>query len=261
MDSDVRLLNLRTGVRVPCLLHGGPTATPLLLLHAWGESRRSFDRLIPLLANYRIAAPDLRGQGEADKPASGYSLQEQAEDVAAILDALHLSSASILGSSSGGYIAQQLAVSHPERVDTLVLVGAPLTLSRRPAFADEVEALTEPIDEDWVRESLLWFQPGRPVPQWYLDDRVRDGVRMPVHVWKLALAGLYRATPPLDLGAIHVPTLILRGEQDDLLPQADHEVLADRIPGSVLKIYPGVGHVVLWEDPERVAEDTKAFLG
>jgi pimeloyl-ACP methyl ester carboxylesterase len=261
MDSEVRILNLRTGITVPCLVHGEPPATPLLLLHAWGESRRSFDRLIPLLVNYRILAPDLRGQGEADKPIDGYSLQEQAEDVAAILDALHLTSASILGSSSGGYIAQQLAVSHPERVDALVLVGAPLTLNRRPAFADEVEALTEPIDEDWMRQSLLWFQLGRPVPHWYLEDRVRDGLRMPVHVWKSALAGLYQATPPLDLGAIRAPTLILRGEQDGLLPQADHEVLAARIPGSVLKVYPGVGHVVLWEDPERVAEDTNAFLG
>ena len=90
MESDVRDLRLRTGIRVPCLVQGDADAKPVLLLHAWGESRRSFDRLIPLLTGFRLYAPDLRGQGEADKPADGYSLAEQAEDAAAILDALNV---------------------------------------------------------------------------------------------------------------------------------------------------------------------------
>jgi pimeloyl-ACP methyl ester carboxylesterase len=260
MDSDVRILPLSTGITVPCLLQGDPDAKPLLLLHAWGESRRSFDRLIPLLPGFRIAAPDLRGHGEADKPAEGYSLKEQAADVAAMLDALNLKSASVLGSSSGGYVAQELAASNPDRVDALVLVGAPLTLHGRPAVADEVEALADPIDEGWVRESLLWFPLGRPVPQWYLEDRVRDGMKMPAHVWNLALQGLWEATPPTEAGGIQAPTLILRGEQDGLLPRADHETLAARIPRAELKSCPGVGHLVLWECPELVAEDVRAFL-
>jgi pimeloyl-ACP methyl ester carboxylesterase len=260
MHSGVRILQLSTGITVPCLLQGDPGAKPLLLLHAWGESRRSFGRLVPLLPEFRVAAPDLRGQGDADKPGNGYSLKDQAADAAAILDALQLESAAVLGSSSGGYVAQQLAVGDPDRVDALVLVGAPLTLHGRPAFADEVEALAGPIDEDWVRQSLLWFPLGSPVPGWYLEDRVRDGVKMPAHVWKGALQGLYQATPPTEAGAISAPTLILRGGQDGLLPPADHETLAARIPRSILKSYPGVGHLVLWEVPERVAADTRAFL-
>ena len=83
MDADIRQLRLRTGITVPCLVQdAGGTGTPLLLLHAWGESRKSFDRLIPLLAGCRIYAPDLRGQGDAEKPINGYSLAEQAEDAA-----------------------------------------------------------------------------------------------------------------------------------------------------------------------------------
>lgn len=259
MNSDVRILPLSTGITVPCLLQGDPAAKPLVLLHAWGESRRSFDRLIPLLPGFRIAAPDLRGHGEADKPAEGYSLKEQAADVAAFLDALDFRSAVILGSSSGGYLAQQFAVSNAGRVDALVLVGAPLTLHTRPAFAEEVEDLTDPIDERWVRESMLWFPLMRPVPQWYLEERVRDGMKLPARVWKMALQGLCEATPPTDTGSISAPTLILRGEQDSLLPRADHEALAARIPRVKLKSYPGVGHLVLWECPELVAEDARAF--
>jgi rifampin ADP-ribosylating transferase len=205
-------------------------------------------------------APDLRGQGEADKPDDGYSLAEQAEDVAAILDALDVPRAYILGSSSGGYVAQQLAVMYPERVAALVLVGAPLSLQGRPAFADDVDSLTDPLDEDWVRESLSWFPMLHPVPKWFIEDRVRDGMKMPSHAWKAILDGLCGAVPPTELGVIQVPTLILWGAEDGLLPREQQEVLAARIKGSVLKVYPGVAHLVLWECPEWVAADTMAFL-
>ncbi|WHP58355.1 alpha/beta hydrolase family protein [Arthrobacter sp. KFRI-F3372] len=192
MDSEVRRLSLSTGIAVPCLVQGDPSAQPLLLLHAWGESRRSFDRLIPLLEGLQILAPDLRGHGEADKPRGGYSLTDHARDVEAILDALDLESAAILDSSSGGTWR-----SH---------------------------SLRDPLDEGWIRQSLKWFTFHRQVPAWFVEDRVRDGMRMPAHVWPTALEGLYQAVPPTDAGPIGVPALIL------------------------------------WECPEQVAADTRAFL-
>jgi rifampin ADP-ribosylating transferase len=260
MESEVRSLSLRTGITVPCLIQGAADAKPLLLLHAWAESRGSFDRLLPGLAGFRVYAPDLRGQGEADKPEDGYSLAEQAEDAAAILDAVNVERAFVLGSSSGGCVAQQLAAAHPGRVAGLVLVGSPLSLQGRPAFADEVDLLADPIDEDWVRGSLSWFTLYRPVPGWYLEDRVRDGVRMRAHAWTKILAGLTSATPPTEAGSIQAPTLVLYGGRDDLLPLQDQETLAERIPGAVLKVYPDAGHLVLWEHPDRVAADASAFL-
>lgn len=264
MDADLRQLRLRTGITVPCLVQdnsqGDAGAIPLLLLHAWGDPRMSFDRLIPLLAGYRIYAPDLRGQGEADKPVDGYSLAEQAEDAAAILDALDVPRAAVVGSSSGGYVAQQLAIAHPAKVAALVLAGSPLSLQERPAFADEVEALADPVDEAWVRDSLTWFPLVRDVPAWYIEDRVRDGLRMPAHAWKGILNGLCGATAPTEAGSIQAPTLILYGGQDNLLPRSSQETLASRIPGAVLKVYPDVAHAVLWECPEEVAADAINFL-
>lgn len=261
MESGIRELELRTGITVPCLIQGDADARPLLLLHAWAESRRSFDRLLPGLAGFRIYAPDLRGQGEADKPQDGYSLTEQAEDAAAVMDALEVQSASVLGSSSGGYVAQQLAVDYPGRVESLVLVGAPLTLRGRPPFAADVESLTDPVDEDWVQGFLTTFPLVQEVPPEFLQDRVQDGVKMPAHAWKLSLHGLYSAVPPTETGNIRVPTLILWGAQDGILPRTDQNLLAARIEGSQLKIYPDAAHLVLWECPERVAEDVRAFLG
>lgn len=141
-----------------------------------------------------------------------------------------------------------------------MLVGSPLSLQGRTPFADEVDTLTVPLDEDWVRDSLSWFPPVHEVPPWFLEDRVLDGLRMPAHAWKAILNGLIAATPPTESGTIDAPTLIVWGAQDNLLPRSDQEALAARIDGAVLKVYPDVAHMVLWECPERVAEDAAAFL-
>ena len=184
MEQDpVRRARLASGGSLTYTPTGPASATPVLLLHAWAESRRSFDRLLPLLpATVRAIAVDQRGHGDAEKPSTGYSLEELAVDVEAFMDAVGIPVAVLVGSSSGGYVAQQVAIRCPNRVAGLVLVGSPRTLQARPAFADEVDRLTDPVDPAWVRESLTWFARCHPVPQWYIDDRVRDGVRIPAHV-------------------------------------------------------------------------------
>jgi pimeloyl-ACP methyl ester carboxylesterase len=245
---------------VPCLIQGDPGARPALLLHAWGESHGSFDRLAPLLSGFRVVIPDLRGQGGADKPASGYSFLDQTQDIVAILDAIGVEKAFVVGSSSGGYLAQQLAVTFPDRVAGLVLIGAPLSLHGRAPFANEVEQLSDPIHEDWVRAFLSWFPFHRDVPAWFIEDRVRDGVAMPAHAWKGILHGLSTAIPPTESGLIRSPTLILWGDHDQLLPWKDQQTLASRIQGAALKVYADVGHLVLWECPELVARDTRLFF-
>lgn len=266
MEAEVRTVSLSTGISVPCFVHGNLEQTaddggaPLLLLHAWGESWRSFDRLIAALPTFVIVAPDLRGHGAADKPADGYSLSEIVEDVIALLDALGVKHAHVLGSSSGGYVAQQLAVTHPDLVASLTLVGAPLSLHGKPPFANEVEGLSDPISESWMRESLAWYRLLHAVPTSYIEDRVKDGLAMPASIWKASLRGFYEAVPPTETGHISVPTLMLWGAHDHLVPRQHQETLAGRIQGARLKIYEGTGHLVLWECPERVAEDLTGFL-
>jgi pimeloyl-ACP methyl ester carboxylesterase len=90
----------------------------VLLLHAWVESSACFDRLLQVVPpTLRVFAMDQRGHGDADKPADGYALVNFADDIEAFMDAVGLPSAVLLGSSSGGYVAQQVAVQVPYRVD------------------------------------------------------------------------------------------------------------------------------------------------
>jgi rifampin ADP-ribosylating transferase len=208
----------------------------------------------------RVLAPDLRGHGDTDKPDHGYSLVDVAEDVAAFLDALDLPSATLVGSSSGGYVAQQVAVAHPDRVDGLVLIGSPRSLRGRPPFADEVERLTDPVDRAYVEASLRWYPVHSAVPDGYLRDRVDDGVRVPAGIWRRSLEGLCDGVPPTEAGTIAARTLIIRGGRDDLLPRADTEALAAAIPDSQVVVYEDAGHLVLWEQPDRLARDIAAFL-
>ena len=234
---------------------------PVVLLHAWGESWHSFDRLLPLLPpTIHAVAMGQRGHGDADKPAAGYSLADVAADVTAFMDAVGASPAVLVGSSSGGYVAQQVAITSPHRVAGLVLVGSPRSLLGRPSFADEVDRLIDPVDAAWVRKFLAWFPLFHPVPPWYLAGRVRDGARMPADVWRKTLSGLITARPPTEAATIAAPTLIVWGARDDLLTYEHQQALAAAIPASQLVVYEDTGHLVLWEQPERVASDLTAFV-
>ena len=255
------VIRLSTGISVPYVEGGVASGTPVILLHPWAESLSCFDRLFPLLPEtMRVIAFDQRGHGQADKPTGGYALTDFASDVEAFMDALDLPVAVLLGSSSGGYVAQQVAISSPAKVTGLVLVGSPRSLQGRPPFADELDRLTDPIERGWVEESLTWFPRFHEVPGWYIDARVDDGLRMPARVWREAFNGLVAAVPPTDVAAITTPTLILWGDRDELLARKDQEALSAAIPGSRFVVYQQTGHPVLWEQPERVATDLAAFI-
>ena len=238
-EDEVGTARLTTGITVPWVASGDPAGVPVVLLHAWAESRRAFDRLRAALPpSVYASALDLRGHGDAERPAGGYSLRECADDVIAFLDAVGLTRAVLVGSSSGGYLAQQVAADHPARVTGLVLVGAPRSLRGRPPFADAVDRLRNPVDPGWVRASLDWFPRVQPVPDDHVEDRVADGARVTAHVWQAALRGLYEAVPPTEAAPITAPALVIRGAEDQLLPRSEQEALCAALPHSRLLVYP-----------------------
>lgn len=231
-----------------------------MLLHAYVDSWRSFEPVLAHLPHsIRAFAPTQRGHGDADKPASGYALEQMAADVAAFLHAVELEAAVIVGSSSGGYVAQRFALDFPQLTRALMLIGSPRSLRDKPAILDAVSALEDPVDRAFVRRFVA-ATATRSVPAKLLDTMCDESYKVPAHVWKAALRGLTEATPPSEGGAIGVPTLIGWGDQDQFLSRSDQERLAASIPRSRLVVYEGVGHIVHWEQPERVAADLAAFV-
>jgi pimeloyl-ACP methyl ester carboxylesterase len=247
-------------VRVPYAEQGDADGVPVVFLHPYADSHRFFELALPYVpAGIHAYLPTQRGHGDADKPPSGYSLEELSGDVAAFLDVVGVGRAVVVGHSSGGYVAQRLAVDHPDRVLGLVLVGVPRSLhGRRAPFADTVEVMQDPVDPALVRQVLGTFPLIGPVPAAFVDAMIAESAKVPVGVWRTALAELTAAVPPTETATITVPTLILWGEHDEVL-RNEQEALAAAIPGSQRIGYPDTGHLIVWERPQQVAADIAAF--
>ncbi len=250
---------LADDVRIALLEQG--EGTPVVLLHAWGETHRSFDRLAALLpADLHVIAPDQRGVGESDKPAVGYRPEAAAADVEGLLDALDIPAAWIVGTSSGGYVAQQLAVDHPERLLGLVLIGAPLSLAGLDPFGEILEGFHDPVTAEDVKALNRSLAVPPSIPRDFMAVQEAAALTIPRHVWVAGYRGLVEATAPTAIGTIRVPTLVLSGAEDDLLDPADTRKLAASIQGSRHLVYDETGHLVLWERPDRVARDLVDFV-
>jgi pimeloyl-ACP methyl ester carboxylesterase len=251
---------LGAGLELPYVEQGDHDGVPVVLLHAWLDSSRCFEQVMAALPErIRAFAFDQRGHGDASKPADGYGLRDFADDVGEFMDAVGLEAAVVAGASSGGYVAQRFAVDHPGRILGLALLGSPRSLrGPRPAFADVVATLEDPIDAAFVRE-LNEGMVGREVSEAVMEALCEENLKVPARVWRDAFEGLLAAEPPLDTGEISAPTRVVWGARDSLLPRADQETMAAEIPGARLLIYADVGHLPIVEAPGRVAADLTAL--
>lgn len=257
----MRRVSLATGVDLAVHEHG--EGVDVLLLHAWGETHRTFDRLVPLLPTWmHLVVPDQRGVGASAKPADGYTLTDAAGDMIALLDAMGIDACWLVGTSSGGYLAQQVAVDHPSRVLGLMLVGSPSNLHRPlpGGFVDLMSTFHDPVTREDLDALNGELPLHNPVPDAFIEDQMTAALTIPKHVWSATLDGLVAADPPITQGSITVPTLILWGAEEDVLPAGQASELHAAIKGSRVVTYEGTGHLVLWEKPERVAEDVTAFI-
>jgi pimeloyl-ACP methyl ester carboxylesterase len=263
MTSTIRSVRLPNQLRLPYVESGDPSSVPVLFLHGFTDSWRSFEPVLPHLPrSIRAFALSQRGHGGADRPATGYSPDDFASDVAAFMDALQLERAVIVGHSMGACIAHCFAAAYPERTMGLVLMGAFGTFQENPTaleLLDIVSTLTDPVDPGFVRE----FQQStvaRPISPAFLDTVVKESLKVPARVWRAALAGLLETEPLKQFGPVKAPTLIMWGDQEAYIPHSDQEALAAVIADSRLVVYPGAGHAFHWEEPARFAADLEAFV-
>ena len=246
-------------VRLPYVEHGDPAGIPVVMLHGYSDSWRSFELLLQELPEEIHAfAITQRGHGDADRPAAGYRPEDYAADLLAFLDARGIAEAVVVGHSGGSYTARRFAADHPERTLGVVLIGAFAQFAGNPdvdELADVVWQLTDPVDPAFVRG----FQEAcvaRPLPDGFLDGIVAESLKLPARVWQAYLRGLLQSEPP---GALTVPGLVLWGDQDAFTTARDQEALLAAIPGSRLVTYPGTNHCPHWERPVASAAEIAAF--
>lgn len=264
MAPVVKSVELPNRVRLPYVENGDPSGVPVLLLHGYADSWHSFELVLPHLPeSIRAFALTQRGHGDASRPAAGYRSHDFAADLAAFMDTLNLEAGVIAGGSSGGFVARRFAIDHPERTLGLVLIGAPLTLRGNPGVLEmwdaTVSKLTDPVDPRFVRE-FVESTVAQPVPQAFLETMVRENLKVPARVWRETFEGLLEDDSSGELDKITAATLIIWGDQDAILPRSDQEALAAAIAGSRLVVYPGAGHALYWENPDRIASDLVAFI-
>jgi rifampin ADP-ribosylating transferase len=232
-----------------------------VLVHAYADSLRFFELLLDQLpGELHVFAFTQRGHGDADRPASGYRLDDFTADLVAFLDAVGLDEAVIAGQSSGGYVGQRFAIDHPERTIGLVLMGAPLHFRDKPPdLVDRVSALTDPVDPSFVRAFVDGLT-AEPLPTDCRDTLVAESCKLPARLWKNVLVGLLEADVPTETGSVTAPTLILWGEQDAVCPRWEQEGLLAAIPDAELIVYADTGHLVAAERPARTAADMAGFV-
>ena len=257
--------HLSTGLRVHYAEQGNREGEAIIFLHAYVDSWFSYSRVLPLLSpGYHAFAPDQRGHGDSDKPECCYTADGYAADVDAFMEAVGIEKATLVGDSSGGLIAQRVALDYPHRVSRLVLIGSPTTLVNNETVIElgkeMLAGLEDPISPKFVRE-FVWGTIHDPVPEEFLAGAVSQSLKVPAHVWRDYYEGVViTVDDTARLHEIGAPTLILWGEKDALLPREEQEWRAAAIPHATLKVYPETGHLAHWVRPEWVVRDLEAFI-
>ena len=252
---------------------------PLVLLHGDGESAFDWSWTLPALARTRrVYAPDLPGSGENEKPAADYSPAFLERFAASFLDAAGIGRAAVVGSSLGGLVALRLALSEPTRVSALVLVASS-GLGRAVNLG--LSALVVPGYGDlavgWAgtsagaaqrargRARLLFARPGR-APKAWVSEQYRLA-RTPGFL-AAQLAALRAELDPLgqrevlldELPSLTMPTLLVWGERDRVLPVWQARPALARLPEGSLEIIPDCGHLPHVEWPDRFVQALDGFL-
>jgi pimeloyl-ACP methyl ester carboxylesterase len=242
----------------------------VLLLCGIGAKRQGWYKQLPVLGRrFRTLALDYRDVGDSDPAGGPYTIGDLADDVAGLARELGIERASLVGVSMGGFIALELALRRPELVDKLLLVvtsaGGPTHVSTSP----EIMRLLMPGDEQIEsgagarRVCAAVAGPGfaerRPEE---IDAFVAIARHQPMtraaYLRQLEACRAHDVSDRLD--RIRAPTLVLHGDVDPLVPVENGRLLAERIQGAKLIVYPQTGHIPEVERDEEFNRDLIRFL-
>jgi 3-oxoadipate enol-lactonase len=237
---------------------------PLLLIMGMSGTRRHWsERFLELLrADFETISYDHRGVGASSPLEGAFTIADLAADAAALLAALDLERAHVLGFSMGGMVAQELALAHPERITTLTLAGtycggpgsalAPQQTTRILGEAMATRDREQAVLAAWRVNVSESFASNVAARARFMEIGMSGAVSFAVVVEQMK--AIARHDTSARLGEIQAPTLIVHGSQDMMLPVQNARLIAQLMPLARLEIIDGVGHLFFWEQPHRAAE-------
>ncbi len=241
---------------------------PLLLIMGLGGSRREWHRLLTeLSAEYRVIVFDNRGVGDNSASDEAFSIPLMASDAKAVLDAADVDAAHVLGMSMGGMIAQEFALNYPEKTRSLIL--AVTACGGREAVSAKPEVLLTlqgsgvsrtPEEAFWAMAPFIYDQ---NTPRAVIDEdlAVREGKFVkPENFMRQLQAIISWQGTHSRLSNIKVPTLVLHGKNDQLIPSANARILADQIPNAKLVELENSSHIFMTDQPAKSAAAILEFL-
>jgi len=238
------------------------SGTPIVFLHYWGGSSRTWDDVIAALPNtYRSIAPDHRGWGDSEAPASGYALADFADDAQQLITALNLPRFVLVGHSMGGKIAQLLASRRPAGLLGLVLVAPspPIPLVLPPEIQAAMEGAY--LSRESIGMAIDQMLSATPLSAKHREQVIEDSLRGAPQARDAWPKSTSKEDITLEVGAIDVPTLVIAGELDRIDSVATLEAeLLPRIPQATLHILPDTGHLSPLEAPVEIAQVIGEFV-
>jgi pimeloyl-ACP methyl ester carboxylesterase len=248
--------------------HG--SGEPLVLIMGFTVSSIGWHWNIPSFAqDFRTIAFDNRGVGQSDKPDVPYSMAMFADDTAGVFDHLKIEQAHVFGISMGGMIAQEFALRHPQRVKTLILgctnCGGPTAV---PSKDPDVLNLLGNIESVDVQQAALIMTKVAVTP-WFMQKHMDILIQLnqlslqhptPKYGMDRQMQAIQGHDTYERLPQIKVPTLVITGKEDGLVPPENSVTLAQRIPNADLVLLSNASHMFNIELPEVTAETVKGFI-
>lgn len=245
---------------------GNPEGPALFLIHAFPLTYFMWEEQLETLKNYRVIRYDLRGLGKSKVTHLQLSLEDHVDDLLKLQAYLEVEEAIWCGLSLGGYIALRAIEKYPERCKALILCDTKSSADGNEGKLKRIQAIrllqNEGL-ETFAKKSapsLLSENTLQNKPQ--IEEKVREMIleQSPEAIISAQFAMLARTDTSPSLAKIKVPTLILAGEKDALIPPSEHEEMKKKIPQSQLEIITQAGHLSNLEEPTLFNEKLEAFL-
>ena len=235
---------------------------PLLLIMGATFSRQMWQRAIPALSErYRVIRYDNRGIGESQSVAGPFTIADMARDAEAVMDAAGASTAHVYGVSMGGLVAQELALTRPQRVRSLALgcTWAASPDKRRPAWTTDLRYLIP--QRLLLRMSVpMLYGPNKSKALVREDLAILRRERMDRACLRAQAHAVFGYESRSRLAGITAPALVLHGERDRIVPVAWGRELAQTLPDARLVMLPGAGHNYLTDSTRQSNDALLTFL-